>query len=272
MDKTIFFDLEGTLWDPSHKLLEVAWQRLPQAVLKLYGREIPENFWKELAGDTELGVARKIVKALFPKRDYYDYAGEDRKLIALMDDYYLKHGPLNIKEALYSNTRKGLERLKGEGFSLGCVTGNSRAVFSHKINAAGLSDLFDNPSLIFTGEKRPSRHELLIDAYTADILRSWRIRGSETQPPLIYVADTLRDLEALKETRWSGLGFNLDMLVLLRWNPELSRIDLVGESKKRGFRVDFFLKSVGDETFFECLRQKGHLFERERSFGGKEIW
>lgn len=66
MKKVVFFDLEGTLWNPSHELLRPAWDRLPAALRQL-NISIPEGFdWSKMAGGTELEVVRKVVESTYP--------------------------------------------------------------------------------------------------------------------------------------------------------------------------------------------------------------
>ncbi len=249
VQRVIYFDLDGTLWSADAKrfpCMQTAWDRLPKAV-EQYGLKLPEDFdWSKQAGSTDLDVVLGIVSQISPGRGEWENKQKATKIITLMDEYYEKNQLQSISEAVFSDTVPGLKSLKAMGYKLGIVTGNSQRVTKVKLKAAGLTEFFDDEKLIFCGDERENRWELLDRAHIQTLILN---SGERFMEPLIYVADTLRDLGEGIEMWRQKHGFNKEVRILLRagglgdrdW-PSLPTID------RQRFRVQVF-RQIADADF-----------------------
>ena len=261
MQKVMFFDLDGTLWDSKHPLLKTAWDRLPQAWNKVVGNLPPDFDWSKLAGSTDYAVVKQLVEMQFPTIDDGIKKQLIQQTIAEMDRYYLKHAPNDISHALYKDTRKGLQSLRDQGWTLGKITGNSEPVANHKLQAAGLLHLFTtDPKLLFFGENYRSRAEMIKEAWVQSMLFG---RERPKVPPLIYVADTLRDLTESNEAWWkqSRSYLSLEYRILLRLQPSV--YPHIGEINNfnYGYKdiVAQLFETICDEYFLQTVSREGRF-------------
>lgn len=261
MPKVMFFDLDGTLWDSKHPLLKNAWDRLPQAWNKVLGNLPPDFEWSKLAGSTDYAVVKQLVELQFPSNSQAENKQLVQQVIAEMDSYYLKHAPTDIGPALYKDTQKGLRRLRDQGWTLGIITGNSKPVAEHKLKAAGLFELFTtNEKLLFFGENYRIRAEMMKEAWVQSMLIG---RERPKVPPLLYVADTLRDLTESSEAWWKqSRGYSsLEYRILLRLQPALyPHIETISDFNNgyKDIMVQLF-STIGDEHFAQTVNREGRF-------------
>jgi len=261
MPKVMFFDLDGTLWDSKHPLLKTAWDRLPQAWNTVVGNLPPDFDWSKLAGSTDYAVVKQLVEMQFPTIDDGIKKQLIQQTIAEMDRYYLKHAPTDISPALYRDTQKGLHRLREQGWTIGIITGNSEAVAEHKQKAAGLFDLFcTDQNLLYFGDNYRSRAEMMKEAWVQSILFG---RERPKVPPLIYVADTLRDLTEGSEAWWkqSRSYSSLEYRILLRLQPAVyPHIENINDfnSGYKDIMVQLF-STIDDEHFAQTVNREGRF-------------
>lgn len=166
-----------------------------------------------------------------------------------MDNYYIIHGLNDIRDAVFGDVRQSLSDLKKNGWTLGVVTGNTRRVTEHKNRAAGLQKLFD-PQYIFTGERFGKRSSELWAAYKKQLQD-----GGGTK--IIYVADTIRDLQATIEMKEAMInkGVRGDVICMIRTNS--SNEGILHSGNMGSVRLVCF-QTMEDEGFRS-------VFEEERS-------
>lgn len=261
MQKVVFFDLDGTLWDSKHPLLKTAWDRLLQAWNKVAG-DLPLDFdWSKLAGSTDYAVVKQLVELQFPSSSQAENKQRIQEVITEMDSYYLAHAPTDISPALYKDTQKGLQRLRDQGWTLGVITGNSKLVAEHKLKAAGLFELFTtDQNLLFFGENYRSRAEMMKEAWVQSMLFG---RERPKVPPLLYVADTLRDLTEGSEAWWrqSSNYLSLEYRILLRLQPTIyPHIKEINDFNYgyKDIMVQLF-ETIGDEGFSQTVSREGRF-------------
>ncbi len=263
MLKVMFFDLDGTLWDSKHPLLQTAWDRLPKAWERVVGK-LPDDFnWSKLAGSTDYAVVKTLINDQFPKKSSQEKRELIQQTIIAMNDYYLSNAPDDIRPALFDDTVRGLKSLKESGWTLGIITGNSEPVARHKLQAAGLLQFFStDPKLQYFGDNFESRADMIQKAWLQSMLF-----GQERPkiPPLIYVADTLRDLEESSEAWWSQSNSNyynyLEYRILLRQQPtiypNIGEVNAFNHFYKH--IAAHLFNSIGDDPFLQTVNLEGRF-------------
>lgn len=253
MFKTIFFDLDGTLWPAKRNepLLQAAWERLPYACNKVLGSLPPDVHWEDHKGSTDLGVVASIVYKVQPNSP--NSIKLRYSILKEMDDYYLLHSPNSIKSLVYPDITQGLSRLRDEGWTLGVVTGNTRPVTLLKLKQAGLDSFFTPKDYLFTGDMSIYRSELLYQAWLNTLNAGKREEGV---CPLIYVADTWRDFMESQKVPFQSPKMrmtNMEIRVLIRWSVEES------EKLKPPWEQDRFINTR--LTYFRYLLDPDFISE-----------
>lgn len=270
MQKVIYFDLDGTLWNSYHPLLQTAWDRLPKAWEKVAGK-LPDNFnWSNLAGSTDYAVVRALVDDQFPEKSDPEKLELIQKTIKAMDDYYVNNAPRDIGAALFDDTAKGLKRLKEEGWTLGIITGNTKTVAIHKLQAAGLLELFTTDErFLFFGDTADSRSSLIENAWVNQVLEGL---GGDRISPLIYVADTLRDFNETEEAMWqlAQKYLSFELRVLLRGQHSIySRLDeLPDTTLPMGYnKISWTIfEEIGEWNFIKTVNVEGLTNSRRTEY------
>jgi len=183
----VLFDIDGTLLRAGDRAHQAAFVRAMQEV---YGVQATLD-GVPLAGMLDSQIARLALE-----RHGLSTAEIDARLaemVARMGEHYAAAVARDSRvEYLLPGVVAVAERLRDEGFALGVLTGNARAVARAKLEAAGVAHLF--PIGAYGDSARERGH--LVEAGKREAWEHYR--ASFDGPRAILVGDTPRDIEAAR--------------------------------------------------------------------------
>ncbi len=212
MNKTILFDIDGTLIDTLHLYIQSYFK-----TIKNYP-DIDMLTLDELEELNPTSEYRTIEKVVGRKR-----ASEAYRIF--LDNY--RQGHDEYFRGIYPGVVPLLEKLRGDGFTLGLVTGKSKIAWDITSAKVQLGD-FD---VVITDNEvqNPKPHpEGLLQA-----MKILKVKPEDTKK-VIYVGDSTTDLMAANE---AGVVFGAAI-----WSEWANAEELISKAKKEG-GLHFILKT-----------------------------
>ncbi|MES9880818.1 MAG: phosphoglycolate phosphatase [Sedimenticola sp.] len=143
--KLILIDLDGTLVDSVPDLAFSLNQMMEQLGRPTYNESHVRNW----VGN---GVEKLVKRALTDDLDAEPGSEDFDHGYPLFMDSYEKHN--GERSALYPGVRQGIDQLKAEGYTLGCVTNKAAQFTIPLLKALGIHDDF---SIVISGDTLPKK-------------------------------------------------------------------------------------------------------------------
>lgn len=126
--RALLFDLDGTLVDSVPDMADAIDRVLPRLGLPKAGEEQVQNW----AGN---GAAKLVERALKEQSGKEPASDECKSALALFLEEYRQR--LFVRSQVYPGVREGLDRMRADGYRLGCVTNKPEFMAAGLLNEMG---------------------------------------------------------------------------------------------------------------------------------------